>query len=257
MQGLTLKCVQTNLFWQDIQSNLKQIEQLLNANKTPADIIILPEMFSTGFSMETKLLAETMKGPTIQWMYEKSHAYGSAICGSLIIEEDGQYFNRFIWVDPEGRLYQYDKRHLFTLLGEHDHFTAGNEHTLIEYKGWKIQPFICYDLRFPIWCRNTVEADLQLFVANWPERRSGHWKSLLEVRAIENQCYVAGVNRTGEDNNEVPHSGDSGIYDYYGRELVTLCHSNGVFTETLTMKGLMECRKKFPFLGDRDQFIIL
>lgn len=257
MQDLIVKCVQTSLKWQDKEANIKHLEALLHSNQEAADLIVLPEMFTTGFSMDAERLAEPMDGPTVRWMYDQCHLYNAAICGSVIIREDGRYFNRFLWVDPDGRLYQYDKRHLFSLLDEQSHYTPGTEHALIEFKGWKIQPFVCYDLRFPVWCRNTMGADLQLFVANWPERRSEHWKALLRTRAIENQCYVAGVNRIGPDSNDVPHTGDSGVYDYYGRELVTVHNAEAVFLERLDMAGLLECRKKFPFLEDRDQFVIL
>jgi len=258
MQDLTITSVQCNLKWQDKTFNLDHIQAMLERESLErTNILILPEMFSTGFSMESEMLAETMAGPTIQWMFDLSLKKNSAVCGSVIIKEDGRIFNRFIWVDPEGRLYQYDKHHLFSLLGEEKHYTAGKEHCLLEYRGWKIQPLICYDLRFPVWCRNFMEADLQIYVANWPERRSEHWKHLLKSRAIEGQCYVAGVNRFGKDNNGIHHTGDSGIYDYYGRNLVTIHDKEMVFTETLELPGLIECRKKFPFLADRDQFEIL
>ncbi|MCP4121081.1 MAG: amidohydrolase [Bacteroidetes bacterium] len=258
MQDLTITGVQCDLKWQDKEFNLAHISALLDESPlNQTDIIILPEMFTTGFSMESEFLAESMEGPSIKWMFALSQRKNAAVCGSVIIREDDNIYNRFIWVDPEGRLYQYDKHHLFSLLGEEKHYTPGTEHCLLEYKGWKIQPLICYDLRFPVWCRNFMEADLQIYVANWPERRSGHWKHLLKSRAIEGQCYVAGVNRFGKDSNDIHHTGDSGVYDYYGKEFVTIHGEEKVLTRALEMQGLRECRKKFPFLKDRDTFEIL
>lgn len=257
MQNLTVTGIQCDLAWEDKARNLERIDRMLEASAPGSDLVVLPEMFTTAFSMEPARLAETMDGPAIKWMFAQCQRYGIALCGSLIIEEDGHYFNRFIWVDADGRLYQYDKRHLFSLLGEEKPYTPGREHCLLEYRGWKIQPFICYDLRFPVWCRNALEADLQLYVANWPERRSEHWKHLLKARAIENQCYTLGVNRVGKDANGINHTGDSGAYDFYGRELATVHGEERAFTVTLNLDGVVECREKFPFLKDRDRFDIL
>lgn len=256
MQDLKITGVQSNLKWQDKDHNLKHLRELLDQQSPETDVIVLPEMFSTAFSMDSASLAEPMDGPGVTWMQQLAYSYDCAICGSLIIKEDGQYYNRFIWVEPSGVLHTYDKHHLFSLLEEDHHYTAGKSHTIFEYKGWRIQPFICYDLRFPAWCRNVHEADLQIFVANWPERRSGHWSLLLQARAIENQCYVAGVNRIGLDKNEVNHTGDSAIYNAYGETLVSYRSEEKVFTVSLSAEHLQKCREKFPFLKDRDHIRI-
>jgi predicted amidohydrolase len=214
-------------------------------------MVILPEMFSTGFSMEPEKLAEDMDGPSVAWMQNMARKYQRAICGSLIISDTAGYYNRFLFTDGK-TIYQYDKRHLFSLLGEGDHYISGSRHTTFVFKGWTIQPFICYDLRFPAWCRTVNDAHLQVFVANWPERRIAHWKTLLEARAIENQCYVAGVNRIGYDNNRIYHTGDSGIYGPFGAEIASFRDEAAVFTRTLSAEVLIKCRGKFPFLEDKD-----
>lgn len=253
MQDLTITCVQTDLKWQDKAFNLAHIESLLLSARPESDLIVLPEMFSTGFSMESALLAEEMDGPTVRWMKDVAQEFGRAVCGSLIIRDGEKYYNRFIWIDDR-QLCTYDKRHLFSLLGEEKPYTAGDGHTAIEYRGWTIQPFICYDLRFPAWCRLIGNAGLQLYVANWPERRIAHWRTLLQARAIENQCYTAGVNRVGDDANGVHHTGDSAVYDPFGRQLALVQEEEKVFTVMLTAGTLQKCREKFPFLDDRDQF---
>ncbi len=257
MQNLKLTLIQLNLKWQDKDYNLNTIERLLNEHQEETDVIILPEMFTTGFSMESDLLAEAMSGKSVKWMKKKAIENQSAVCGSLIIEDNGKYVNRFIWVEPDGNLITYDKHHLFSLVEEHLHYTAGTEHTFINYKGWLIQPFICYDLRFPVWCRNTKKVDLQMFVANWPEKRSHHWTRLIETRSIENQCYVVGVNRIGKDKNEVSHSGDSSLYDYKGTCLHTVSNVEAIQTFSISKNDLEEHRKRYPFLKDQDNFEIL
>jgi predicted amidohydrolase len=257
MQDLTITCVQSDLKWQDKAFNLHHFEQMLQQADLKTDVIILPEMFSTGFSMEAELLAEKMDGPTIQWMKKLALQYGCAVCGSLIIRDDhnGKFYNRFIWVD-ENQIVAYNKRHLFSLMNEGEHYTAGTSTISIEYRNWKIQPFVCYDLRFPAWCRNTVNADLQIYVANWPERRIAHWTALLKARAIENQCYVAGVNRVGTDINAINHTGESAIYDCFGTEIAAFTSVESVFTEKLSRATIKKCRDKFPFLNDKDNFTI-
>jgi omega-amidase len=261
MSNLKVTIVQSDLKWQDIDHNLKHFETVIEPLKASTDIIILPEMFTTGFSMNTKALAETMNGKSVQWMLKMSAYSGAAVCGSLIIKEEiaadaPQYFNRFIWAEPNGTIFTYDKHHLFSLVEENKHFVAGNQPIIIEFKGWKIQPFICYDLRFPVWCRNFAEADLQIYVANWPVKRIAHWNALLKARAIENQCYTVGVNRIGNDNNDVYHSGDSGIYSFSGDAFFTVKDVFEVHTEELSLQDLKTHRKYYPFLADRDTFTI-
>jgi predicted amidohydrolase len=255
MRDLTITCVQSDLKWQDKAYNLRHFEALIAQSVSGTDLIILPEMFSTGFSMEAALLAEANDGPTVQWMHEISAKYNAAVCGSLIIGENDKFYNRFFFVN-DGKVDTYNKRHLFTLMDEGAHYTPGDKNISILYRGWTIQPFICYDLRFPAWCRNTVHADLQIYVANWPERRISHWLALLKARAIENQCYVAGVNRVGKDINDIHHTGDSGVYDPFGKELASFSERETVGSQTLSGDLIKKCRKKFPFLEDRDNFTI-
>ena len=197
---INVTLIQSDIIWEDKVSNLKNYQNKISQIES-TDLIVLPEMFTTGFSMNPKDISETMSGETIQWMKSNASKMNSAICGSIIIEEDDKYFNRFIWVNPDGSICQYDKKHLFSFAGEDKNYTAGNEKIIIEYKGWKICPLVCYDLRFPVWSRNSEDYDLLIYVANWPTKRKLAWKSLLVARAIENQCYVIGVNRVGKDEN--------------------------------------------------------
>ena len=256
MHDLKLTLVQLDLKWQDKTQNLNQIERLLAWHKENTDIIILPEMFSTGFSMESQQLAEEMSGETVSWMTNVATQRKAAVCGSLIINDNGCYVNRCVWVDASGNIDYYDKHHLFSMVKENEHYSSGNQHTYIQHKNWKIQLLICYDLRFPVWCRNTNETDLQIFVANWPEKRSHHWKRLLETRAIENQCFVAGVNRIGKDNNGVYHSGDTSLFDYKGMCIHSVSDDESIQTFRIAKSELSEYRNRYPFLNDRDNFEI-
>jgi predicted amidohydrolase len=260
MSNLKVTIIQSDLKWQDIDHNLAHFEAILLPLKNTTDIIVLPEMFTTAFSMRPELLAEPINGKSVQWMIQMAQHTSAAICGSLIIQEEKkgarQYFNRFVWAQPDGTIITYNKHHLFNLVEENKHFEAGNEQVIIPFKGWKIQPFICYDLRFPVWCRNTSNADLQIYVANWPTKRSEHWKVLLKARAIENQCFVVGVNRIGNDNNAVYHSGDSSIYNFAGENLFTVADHFAVHTETLSLQELSTYRARYPFLADKDHFTI-
>ncbi len=255
MDELSITLVQPNLVWQDKKANFDKIELLLSASIEVGDLIILPEMFTTGFSMTPEELWDTPEGETLPWMQKVAKEYNAAICGSAIIKENGNYFNRLFFVYPTGEFKTYNKRHLFTLAGEEKVYTAGTKHLIIEYKGWRIMPLVCYDLRFPVWCRNTTDVDLQLFVANWPERRSMPWKALLKARSIENMCYVAGLNRVGDDGNGVSHSGDSGVYDELGNEVALLSpFKEEVITAKLNRERMLESRNRFQFLSDRDSF---
>ncbi len=258
MQDLKVTIIQSDLKWQDKAVNLANFERDIIALKEHTDIVVLPEMFSTGFSMNPEQFAEPKNGETVTWMLRLAKEKNTAICGSLMINESEEnttssYVNQFVWVEPNGTIKRYNKHHLFNLIEENKHYQQGNEHLLIDYKGWKIQPFVCYDLRFPAWCRNQFEADIQLFVANWPAKRSEHWKTLLKARAIENQCFVVAVNRIGNDNNKVYHSGDSGIYNFAGEAIISIADESKVYTTTLSLETLKNYRKRYPFLADRDK----
>ena len=258
MQDLKITLIQSDLKWQDKTYNLAHFEEAIDSIVGETDIIILPEMFSTGFSMKPEKLAEDLDGKSVAWMKQMAQKSGAVVCGSLIIHGNPNlpypYVNKFIWAEPEGQLKTYDKHHLFGLVNEFENYQQGNEHLIIQYKDWIIQPFVCYDLRFPAWCRNKRNVDLQIYVANWPEKRSDHWKTLLKARAIENVCYVAGVNRIGNDNNDIYHSGDSSVFDYAGKELYSVKHDHKIHTVTISKFDLNKFRNHFPFLDDADQF---
>lgn len=263
--SLTFTIIQTNLFWENKEANLKMLEEKILAIKEKTEIVVLPEMFSTGFSMKPELFAETMDGNTIHWMKKIAAQQKIILTGSMIIEEDGNYFNRLIWALPNGSLGFYNKRHCFAFAGEDEHYTAGNKRLIASVKGWKINLQICYDLRFPVWARQTpphlleseAEYDVLIYVANWPERRNHAWKSLLTARAIENQCYVIGVNRVGNDGNEIYHSGDSMVVNALGEIMYHKAHDEDVHTITLKKENLQEIRNKFPFWKDADDFRIM
>ena len=254
MNDLNLCLVQTTLHWQDKNANLHHFESIIK-HIHAADLIVLPEMFTTGFSMEVDRLWDEPEGHTLDWMRSMADQSGAAITGSFIVREGQKYFNRLYFVLPGGQFYTYDKRHLFTLAGEEKVFSPGNERLVLDFKGWRIMPLICYDLRFPVWCRNTDNADLTIFVANWPQRRAMPWSSLLKARAIENMCYVAGLNRVGDDGDGVTHSGNSAVYDELGNELLLLTPSeHDVRSITLNKEKMYHSREKFGFLQDRDDF---
>ncbi len=255
MQDLRITLVQTALHWEKAAENRKHFDELLLGLKPGStDLVVLPEMFSTGFSMQPYVLAETMEGPTVIWMLQKAVELRAVITGSIIINDKGHYYNRLIWMRPDGTHATYDKRHLFSLAGEEKYYTAGKDRLIVELNGWRICPLVCYDLRFPVWSRNRKEYNLLLYVANWPERRSYAWKQLLIARAIENQSYVAAVNRIGNDGNQVSHSGDSAIIDPLGEVTFTQAHEPFIQTFTLSHAHLTEVRDKFRFLDDGDEF---
>ncbi|MCF3110498.1 amidohydrolase [Niabella sp. CC-SYL272] len=265
--SLTITLIQTRLHWEDKTANRSMLQQKIENITEKAQIIVLPEMFSTGFSMRPELLAETMDGPTIQWMREIAAAHRVILTGSLIIKEGTGYFNRLIWMLPNGQYGLYDKRHRFAFAGEDQHYTAGNKRLIASVNGWKIHLQVCYDLRFPVWARQNMgptpsesaeqpEYDLLLNVANWPQRRSLAWKTLLQARAIENQCYVVGVNRVGEDGNGIYYSGDSMVIDPLGEILYHKADEEDIHTITLHKTKLEEVRNKFPFWRDADRFFI-
>jgi len=258
MQNLTISIIQSDLVWEDVDANLKAFTKKIKAVKQ-SDLIILPETFSTSFSMNSEHLAEPMNGKTMTWMATMSKEKNTVVAGSAILRENDHIFNRFIWMKPDGSFDKYDKRHLFRMGDEHNHFTAGSERLIVELKGWKICPQICYDLRFPVWSRNKKqEYDLLLYIANWPEVRIPAWEKLLYARAIENQCYVAGVNRIGIDGNGVNCSGNSMLIDSKG-ELIWKAKDLEEETKTVkvSLDDLNGFRKKFPVGMDADEFEVI
>jgi predicted amidohydrolase len=261
MSQLLVTLVQANLHWEDKHANLHLLEQQIQAIGQPTQLVVLPEMFSTGFSMQPGKLAETMGGPSVLWMQSMAIKHKIILTGSLIIKEAGQFYNRLIWMLPNGTHGHYDKRHRFAFAGEDQQYSHGNKRLIASVNGWKINLQICYDLRFPVWARqqstDQPEYDVLVYVANWPERRSHAWKSLLIARAIENQCYVIAVNRVGEDGNGINHSGDSMVVDPLGQVLYT--KANEVDTHTLALDKLVleDIRTKFPFWKDADPFQLL
>ncbi|MEJ8817439.1 nitrilase family protein [Lacibacter sp. H407] len=288
MSHLTFTLIQTNLHWEDKAANLQMLEEKINSIQHPTQIVVLPEMFNTGFSMKPEELAEPMNGPTVEWMKKIAAEKRVIVTGSLMISEAApsgqtieanesgqtgeagptQYFNRLIWMLPNGQHGVYNKRHLFAYANEDKHYTAGTKRLIASVNGWKINLQVCYDLRFPVWARQQapspleraggeVEYDVLIYVANWPERRVHAWKTLLTARAIENQCYVIGVNRTGDDGNGVYHSGSSMVIDAMGEVLYEKEHEEDIHTITLSKEKLEEIRHKLPFLKDGDAFSIL
>lgn len=251
---MRITLVQTDLVWENKVRNLAAIERLLKQQEELADVYLLPEMFSTGFSMQPDGLAEPMNGETVTWMHHLAAEKQALVAGSLIIRENGHYYNRFIAMGPDGLVAVYDKRHLFRMSGEEQHYQSGHQRIVFEWKGWKILPQICYDLRFPVWIRNRQDYDLILFVANWPEPRRDVWLTLLKARALENQAYVAAVNRTGRDGKGILHVGDSQIIDPKGRVLSEGGGLDGLVTASLDRDELLRFRDKFPVHLDQDNF---
>ena len=265
---MRLTILQTALSWENADDNRAMFSRKLTPLRGQTDLVLLPEMFTTGFFMNAKTLAEPMDGPTVRWLREQAAATGAALAGSFICRENDRHFNRLVFMRPDGTFEYYDKRHLFTLAGEHEHYTAGNKQLVAEWRGWRIRPLVCYDLRFPVWSRNAATSplsaeeepaagatyDLLLYVANWPARRGHHWRSLLAARAIENQAFVAGVNIVGKDGNGHEYTGDSAVIDFSGQQIVGISGKEGVFTTELLMEDLQQYRRQLPFLEDADIF---
>ena len=255
LPDLRLALVQGPLAWHDVSANLRYFSELLASIET-VDLVVLPEMFNTGFSMESAVLAEAEMGLTTLWLLEQAQSLNAVVCGSLIIQvAAGDYRNRLIWARPDGSLEHYDKRHLFRMAGEHKHFTAGEQQLQVELKGWRIRPLICYDLRFPVWSRDAQNTDLLLYLANWPAARRAAWNRLLPARAIENLCYVAAVNRTGTDQHGYPYSGDSQVLDFMGEILLDAGAQAGVFYASLQADKLADFKQRFPAYLDADTFV--
>lgn len=257
-EKLRISLAQVNLEWEDPKKNREYFERLIKGLYKPSDLIVFPETFTTGFSMNPHALAERMDGPTVTWMLSMSEKSSAAICGSLIINDGDHYFNRFVFVNPQGEIYHYDKRHLFSMGGEKSEFNPGSSKTIVNYLGWRIALYICYDLRFPVWCRNCNDTDLMLFSANWPLTRNYAWNTLLKARAIENQVYVAGINRIGGDGNGIKYAGETQVINPAGKVIISpTFQAGGLLTGEISVTELQEFRKKFPFSDDADRFEIV
>ena len=253
---MKIALIQASLVWEKPEANRKYFEEKINSITEEIDLIILPEMFTTGFSMNPKNIAETMDGGTISLLKNLAKQKNVAITGSLIIAENGKFYNRLVFVFPSGEIKKYDKRHLFSLAGEEKIYTTGTEKLIVEYKGWKICPLICYDLRFPVFSRNVENYDLLIYVANWPKPRTNAWDTLLKARAIENMCYTIGVNRIGTDESNHEYVGHSQAVDFLGNSILEPQKAEGISTVILDKNQMLETRQKFGFLNDKDSFEI-
>lgn len=248
--------VQADLVWENIDSNLQHFKEKISLIPADTNLVILPEMFSTGFTMNPESVAETPDGKAVKWMRETAIKHKFALTGSLAIKENKNYYNRLFFVFPDGKFKTYDKKHLFSLSGEHKKYTSGKEKLIIEYKNWRICFLICYDLRFPTFSRNTEDYDLLVYVANWPERRIDAWDILLKARAVENMVYTIGVNRTGTDENQNDYSGHSQVVDYLGEYILKPQTAENIFYTELEKEPQNKIREKLGFLNDRDSFTI-
>jgi omega-amidase len=257
---LRVTLAQVDLVWHDREANLRRLEGLLRPLRGQTDLIVLPEMFTTGFTMAAEEVAEPADGPSVAWMRALAAEIGAAVTGSVVTRERGCYFNRLIWMPSDGRPTFYDKRHLFRMAREHEHYSAGEQRVIVELGGWKVCPLVCYDLRFPVWSRNRIGTgqgyDLLVYVANWPERRRTAWQSLLRARAIENLSCCVGVNRVGRDANDIAYVGDSVALDHVGQSLLTDAGGEWVRTVTLDRDALQSFRERFPAHLDADDFTL-
>ncbi|MGB7786766.1 MAG: amidohydrolase [Salinimicrobium sp.] len=256
-ENLNIAMLQANLEWEKIQENLDNFEEKIRGLSEEVDLIILPEMFTTGFSMNASKLAEPANGPAFEWMQKMASEKDAAVTGSIITSQKGHFYNRLYFVFPDGSSKKYDKKHTFTLAGEHETYSAGTERLIVEYRGWKICPLVCYDLRFPVWARNTEDYDLLIYVANWPARRVTAWDVLLKARAIENMSYCIGLNRVGLDGKDLDYVGHSAVYDSLGKKVSQKAQEEEWQEEvTLYKKHLQDTRSQLRFLQDRDKFTL-
>ncbi|MFN7676636.1 amidohydrolase [Flavobacterium sp.] len=251
---MKIALIQTSLIWENPIENRSHLAQKITGFMEDVDLIVLPEMFSSGFTMNPKAVAETMQGETVSWLQHLAKAKDCAITGSLVIEENGNYYNRLVFVFPTGEIKTYDKRHLFSLAGENEFYAAGKDKLILEYKGYKICPLICYDLRFPVFSRNVENYDVLLYVANWPKPRVNAWDILLKARSVENMCYTIGVNRIGKDHNHHEYIGHTQVIDFLGEYVLEPQEADAVFIVELNKAKLLETRKKLAFLNDKDNF---
>jgi len=257
VQDLNVTVIQAPLAWEDPVANRRRFADIIGTLPAATDLVVLPEMFTTGFTMDPAANAEDMDGPTVAWLGDTARRVGVALCGSLVIREGARFYNRLIWMSATGECRSYDKHHLFRMAGEDRQYTAGTKRELMHLKGWRICPLVCYDLRFPVWSRGADAFDLQIFVANWPAARRSAWRALLPARAVENQCYCVGVNRIGIDGNDVAYSGDTLVADFLGHVVLDLGAEEGAATVTLDGAALVAYRDKFPAWRDADPFRLL
>ena len=258
LEKLNIVLIQSDLVWENPKLNRDNFSDKINSIKEQVDLVILPEMFTTGFTMNAQSVAETMEGDTLKWMQELASKKQVAITGSIVIKQNNNFYNRLLFVHPSGKIETYDKRHTFTLAGEDKVYTAGTDKLLVNYKGWKICPLICYDLRFPVWARNTEDYDVLLYVANWPKPRIEAWDSLLKARAIENMSYCIGVNRVGVDSNHYEYSGNSAVYDVLGKKITNITpNQEQIEIVVLEKNHIKTNRDKLQFLNDRDTFNLM
>jgi omega-amidase len=256
--NLRLALLQEDLVWRDAERNRAAFAVALAPLQAAVDVIVLPEMFTTGFTMAPVEVAEPEDGPTVEWLRQAAQRTNAAIVASIVVRAGAEHFNRLLWVTPDGAVHHYDKRHLFRMADEHLHYAAGSKTLLVEWRGFRIAPLVCYDLRFPVWSRRRIsfDYDLLLYVANWPAARRYPWQQLLRARAIENQAYVAGCNRVGADGNAVEYLGDSAIIDFVGKPLAELADIPGIVRATLELTKLCEFRERFPAHLDADRFTL-
>lgn len=256
--NLRIAALQAPLAWQDPDGNRASFAASMRPLHGNVDVIVLPEMFTTGFTMEPETLAEPEEGATVEWLRQEAHRADAAITGSVVVQVGTQFFNRLLWVTPDGAVAHYDKRHLFRMAEEHRHYAAGCKTLLVEWRGARIAPLVCYDLRFPVWSRRrtSFSYDVLLYVANWPAVRRYPWQQLLRARAIENQAFVIGCNRVGADGNGVEHAGDSVVLDYFGKPLAELADVPGIVRATVDLGALREFRERFPAHLDADRFTL-
>ncbi|GGD54723.1 amidohydrolase [Pseudoxanthomonas indica] len=264
MHDLRISLIQGETRWHDPSGNRDYYAGLIAPLAGQTDLVILPETFTSGFSNDAIDRAETMDGETVAWIRAQARQLDAAVTGSVQLRAEGGVFNRLLWATPDGELAYYDKRHLFRYAGEHKRYAAGSERLSVEWKGWRINPQVCYDLRFPVFCRNRFDVerpgqldfDLQIFVANWPAARAHAWRTLLRARAIENLCYVAAVNRAGTDGNELTYSGDSAVIDFLGQPVAELGPGEGISTSVISAEALQQHRERFPAMLDADRFTL-
>jgi len=256
LNRLKVLLVQADVCWSDVEANRRYLESIVRQQGASCDVVVFTETFSSGFLGDTDATVETMQGETLQWMKALAQEFDCVLCGSLIIDTGSGLANRFLWVQPDGEVQYYDKRHLFAYGGEGQRYQAGAQRKIIDYRGWRISPQICYDLRFPAWCRNRedYDYDVLLFVANWPQPRTSAWSALLRARAIENQCYVIGVNRVGDDELGLHYAGSSAVYDPLGETVVDLGDEEGQAIAVLQLDVVSKLRQKLPFQADGDKY---
>lgn len=257
MQNLTLTLVQADLHWQEPGANRRMLSDLIADHAAESDLVVLPEMFTTGFTMQASEVAETMDGATVGWMAELAGQLDVTLTGSIVIRDGADFFNRLLWMPPDGRVQHYDKRHRFRMADEQDHYSQGKARQIFQLKDWRICPLVCYDLRFPVWSRGIDEFELLLYVANWPAPRRSAWQTLLPARAVENLCYCAGVNRVGTDGKDIDYVGDSGAWDYLGRRLADCGDQAATANVELDGAALARYRNKFPAHLDADRFELM